>query len=270
MSWNFLEPAGRKSLHEAWRREAEDLFALVSDVDLWEQPTAAGHWLVRDVIAHMIDNTEMYLRSFEAARGGPDMGEPWAVRDMARHMDEGAKRLRDQPREVLLARLHNAQDRILQESTDLTDKQWTEHLVPHKFMGSVPACFLPICQLLDYAVHAWDIRQGTGRAHNLDGRTADLLVPVCFLMWQNTVTSTDGEPLRIGIRVTSGENAGDTVATLGPDGVQFEPGDVTGLPTVLEFDPASLVLAAFGRANTGTCRGDRALADRFLNLFFRV
>ena len=42
------------------------------------------------------------------------------------------------------------------------------------------------------------------------------------------------------------------------------------LPVVFEFDPASLVLTAFGRVNAGTYRGDAALADRFLNVFFRI
>jgi len=30
------------------------------------------------------------------------------------------------------------------------------------------------------------------------------------------------------------------------------------------------VLTTFGRMNAGTVRGDEALADRFLNLFFRI
>lgn len=30
------------------------------------------------------------------------------------------------------------------------------------------------------------------------------------------------------------------------------------------------VLTAFGRCNAGTVRGDAELADRFLNLFFRI
>jgi hypothetical protein len=42
------------------------------------------------------------------------------------------------------------------------------------------------------------------------------------------------------------------------------------LPTVIEFDPATLVLAAYGRLNGGTVRGDRALAERYLNSFFRI
>ena len=43
-----------------------------------------------------------------------------------------------------------------------------------------------------------------------------------------------------------------------------------GLPAVLEFDAGSLVLTAFGRVNAGTIRGDRAVADQFLNSFFRI
>jgi hypothetical protein len=42
------------------------------------------------------------------------------------------------------------------------------------------------------------------------------------------------------------------------------------MPTALEFDPGSFVLTAFGRSNSGTVRGDAALADRYLNMFFRI
>ncbi len=31
-----------------------------------------------------------------------------------------------------------------------------------------------------------------------------------------------------------------------------------------------MVLCAFGRCNNGTVRGDMAVADRFLNSFFRI
>ena len=47
-------------------------------------------------------------------------------------------------------------------------------------------------------------------------------------------------------------------------------GDALGMPAVIEFDPGSLVLTAYGRVNAGTIRGDRAVADRFLNSFFRI
>ena len=78
------------------------------------------------------------------------------------------------------------------------------------------------------------------------------------------------QPCDLGIRITSGPNAGDTRVTVGAGGMDYAPGDVLGLPAVLEFDPGSFVLTAFGRSNAGTIRGDRTVADRYLNLFFRI
>jgi hypothetical protein len=52
--------------------------------------------------------------------------------------------------------------------------------------------------------------------------------------------------------------------------MQYEPGSVDDLPAVLDFDAGSLVLTTFGRSNSGTVRGDARLADRFLNLFYRI
>jgi len=39
---------------------------------------------------------------------------------------------------------------------------------------------------------------------------------------------------------------------------------------VIDFDAGSLVLTTFGRSNAGTVRGDQEIADRYLNLFFRI
>ncbi len=128
-------------------------------------------------------------------------------------------------------------------------------------------------------MHGWDIRQGTGQAHALGGDTADLLVPFVFGVWQATVRppadpgdtadAENPEALVIGIRV-SGRNAVDYLVSITPEGLSYAREDVSGLPAVIEFDPGSLVLTAFGRVNAGTIRGDRAVAGRFLNSFFRI
>ena len=148
----------------------------------------------------------------------------------------------------------------------LSADDWGGFLVPHKYMGPLPAFFFPAFQLVDYAVHLWDIREGQGQAHTLDGDAADLLVPVCFVLWQATADCGASERYAIGIRV-SGRNGGDTRITVSPDGLATDPGPVDDLPCVLEFDPASFVLTAFGRMNAGTARGDAALASKFCNLF---
>jgi hypothetical protein len=143
-------------------------------------------------------------------------------------------------------------------------------MVTHPYMGPVPAFFYAAGQLMDFGVHSWDIRQGTGRAHGLSGDAADLLVPFMFALWQGTVKADrDPTPFQIGIRV-SGRNAGDYRVTVDENGMAYEPGDLGDLPTVIEFDAGSFVLTTFGRSNAGTVRGDQDVADRYLNLFFRI
>jgi hypothetical protein len=102
------------------------------------------------------------------------------------------------------------------------------------------------------------------------GDAADLLVPVCFILWQNTCNFAAGAPYALGIRITSGANAGDTRAEVTDRGLTFAPGAVDDLADTIEFDPASFVLTAYGRTNAGTYRGERAALDRFCNLFFRI
>jgi hypothetical protein len=142
-------------------------------------------------------------------------------------------------------------------------------MVAHKYMGPLPAFFYPIAQVVDYAVHTWDIRQGAGGSHALDGDSADLLVPFCYIVWQSTAVVDGVEPFAIGVTIT-GHNGGSTRVSVTPDGLALEPGKVDDLPAVLEFDSGSFVLTAMGRVNGGTARGDRALIERFCNLFFRI
>ena len=148
--------------------------------------------------------------------------------------------------------------------------EWGGRLVTHTYMGPLPAFFYPVFQLMDYGVHGWDVKQGTGKAHALAADTADLLVPFMFILWQATTAVPGGTaPLTVGVRV-SGRNAGEYRVSVSPDGLSYEKGEVASLPAVLEFDPGSLVLTTFGRLNAGTVSGDPAVADAFLNAFFRI
>lgn len=289
--YNFMEPASRENIDRAWRRESDGMLALAAEPGAWDAPTRAGHWRVRDVIGHLVDTTEAYFRSFDAARTGAAVPDPLGLVDMARYVDEGAQALSGLPQDELLERLHTARDRMLAMASELTDEEWGSLMVPHKYMGPLPAAFYPIFQVVDYSVHSWDIREGSGRSHGLDGEAADLLVPLCFILWQYTcdpsrashkadaasgadaTTRGAGGPFTLGIRITSGAHAGDTRAEVSPDGVSFTPAGSDGLaelPSVIEFDPASFVLTAYGRTNSGTYRGDRGVLSRFCNLFFRI
>jgi uncharacterized protein (TIGR03083 family) len=269
-SWNFMDPAAKEPLLGVLQREIDGTLDLVADPGRWQAPTACEQWEVRDVIGHLVDTTEGYLPAFDLARTGGTAAEPHGLQVMAELVDQNARALRKVPREELLARLRDDAGRMMAEFNALSIDDWTGLMVPHSYMGPLPAMFYPVFQLVDYAVHGWDIREGIGEPHGLAGDAADYLVPVIFVLWQATAdTSGVDEPFTVGVR-TSGSNGGDMRVDISQDGMQFAPGDVSDCPTVLEFDPATLVLTGYARMNGGTVRGDRDLAGQFRSLFFPI
>jgi uncharacterized protein (TIGR03083 family) len=226
---------------------------------------------VRDIVGHLIDVTESYFAGFDAARTGASAPDALGTRVMQTALDDGARAFRSLSKDEALGRLRADYAKLAAMVGQLGPDEWGALIVPHKYMGPLPAFFYPVFQLMDYGVHSWDIRQGTGRAHGLDSDAADMLVPFMFILWSATASIPDGaEPCEIGVRVTGGHNGGSWRVNAGPAGISYERGAVDGLPAVLEFDPGSFVLTAFGRCNAGTIRGDFAVADRYLNLFFRI
>ena len=196
--WNFMDFASKDNLLRTVREQSDAMFALASAPEAWEAPTAAGHWQVRDIIGHLVDTTEGYFAGFDIARSDGTAPEPLGVRGMDKHVDQGALALRGIPQDELLTRLDKDRAEMLSIMEGLDADQWGGFIVPHKYMGPLPAFFYPVAQLVDYAVHTWDIRQGAGGSHALDGDAADLLVPFCFIVWQSTADCADVEPFTLG------------------------------------------------------------------------
>jgi uncharacterized protein (TIGR03083 family) len=269
-TWNFMDPASKDRLLDAIQHEMDAMFELTADPDRWNDRTACEGWEVRDVIGHLVDTTEEYLRGWEAARGGQPGPDPLGLAAMAENVDRGAKGLRDIPRDELLARLRSAADEMMSIFRETSDEDWGGFLVPHLYMGPLPVFFYPVFQLVDYAVHAWDIREGIGRPHNMSGDAADLLVPVIFILWQYTIdTSKVTAPHSVGVRV-SGNNGGDTRLDISPEGVEFAPGDISDCAAIFEFDPATFVLTGYARMNGGTVRGDLETAAKLREIIFPI
>jgi uncharacterized protein (TIGR03083 family) len=270
-TWDATTYEAKDNLLRVVNREAERFFALAAGADAWTRPTACPQWQVRDVVGHLIDVTEGYFGGFDAARSGTPVGDAMGLRVMAGTLDEGAKAHRDLSQDAALDRLRGDFHKMMELTGALGPTDWAGLTVPHKFMGPLPAYFYPVFQLMDYGVHSWDIRQGVGRAHALEGEAADLLVPFMFVLWQATADiPADAPATTVGVRICSGNNAGTWRVEGAPAGVSCARGDVDDLPLVLEFDPGSFILTAFGRSNAGTVRGDAQAADRFLNMFFRI
>jgi len=237
----------------------------------WERPTSCPEWQVRDVVGHLVDTTESYFVGFDAAQGRGEASDAYGLPGMAERVNTQARSLRAVPQGELIERARADYAKFSGILEDLGEQDWSGLIVPHFYMGPLPAFFYPAFQLMDYGVHSWDIRQGTGRAHGLSGDVADLLVPFMFVLWQSTAAVPDGaEPSELGVRITTGANEGDTIMRVGSEGLSYESGDLSTVSTVIEFDPSSFVLTAFGRCNAGTVRGDAAAAENFLNLFFRI
>jgi uncharacterized protein (TIGR03083 family) len=268
--WNAMTYEGKDTILRVVRDEAQRMFAIADQPEAWHRGTSCAGWETRDVVAHIVDTTEGYFRAFDAARGGGAVPEPYGLAVMAEKVDEAASALRDIPQAELMDRLKADYHKMREILEPLGPDEWTGMMVTHPYMGPVPAFFYAAGQLMDYGVHSWDLRQGSGQAHGLTADAADLLVPFMFAIWQGTVKADAvTEPFTIGIRV-SGRNAGDYRVTVTKEGLTYEPGEIESLPAFIEFDAASLVLTAFGRANAGTVHGDPQLAERYLNLFFRI
>ena len=267
--WDATTYAAKDNLLRVVRREADALFEMAENGP-WTGATACPKWEARDIVGHLIDVTESYFVGFDAARSGTAAADPLGVRVMQDMLDEGAKEHRRLSQAEAVDRLRTDFGKMMEIFEALGPDEWGGLIVPHKYMGPLPAFFYPVFQLMDYGVHGWDIRQGSGRAHSLMGDTADLLAPFMFVLWQATTeVPADMDAYAVGIRLC-GRDVQEYLVNITVDGLSYAQEDVSGLPAVIDFDPGSLVLTAFGRVNAGTIRGDRAVADQFLNSFFRI
>src|SRR5437588_12891014 len=106
---------------------------------------------------------------------------------MAEMLDDAAKRFRSSPRTEVIARLKASSAKLFELFDGLTPEQWTGELVPHVYMGPLPAFFYPIWQLVAYSLHSWNIRAGLGETQPLSDEAADTLNPLMLIQLEYTV-----------------------------------------------------------------------------------
>ena len=269
--WDATNYAAKDNLLRVVREQAEGFFELANKPENWESPTTSGHWQVRDIAGHLVDTTEGYLARFETTRGGA-AADPIAPLDaMAKTADQRAMAYRGTPQDELMTRLRDDFASAMKMFEEVNEQDWGGMMITHAYMGPVPAFFYPIGQLMDYGVHGWDVREGLGMPNFLDSDVADFLVPFMFIVWQATTDPTrlHGGDLDVAVRV-SGRNSGTWRFRCNKEGMTYEPGEAESAPAVIEFDPSSLVLTAFGRVRSGTPYGDMNEARRFASLFFSI
>jgi len=138
-TWNAMTPEGKDTILRVVRQEAEQFFDLVDSDEAWEAPTGAGHWQVRDVVGHLVDTTEAYFVSFDAARNHKEVEPPYGLTGMGTRCDELAQAFRSVPRPELVERARADFDKMMETFDGLSAEDWTDLLVPHFYMGPLPS-----------------------------------------------------------------------------------------------------------------------------------
>ena len=271
---NTLSFEGKPVLLDVIRTEHKAMMDLINDPENWGVQTRCTEWKTGDIVGHLIDTTEGYLARWEKAKKG-EHAEMLTLTMMSDEVNKGAQRFRSLPREEAIARLQEDYRRMMPILESLTEDEWSNFIVEHRYMGPLPAFFYPAFQVMDYGVHSWDIRYGLGdKIGKLDERTAGVLIPYMFITMQSTVDpqSAAGLDTVYGIEI-GGKWGGKWRVTVKDGKFNYKPeeGDFKGYSAVFSFDDASdFVLTSFLRFPGGSARGDPQVIDQVRNMFFRI
>jgi uncharacterized protein (TIGR03083 family) len=267
---NVGEFAGKEFLLNLDRAERAEFYKLCDEAP-WEGKTASGHWQVRDLCGHMIDVTESYLERFALARAGKEAPAPLGLPDMASRLDEGATRFRSLSKADAMARLKTASDKLFDILEGLDEKSWSGEIVPHVYMGSLPAYFFAAFQLIDYSIHSWDIKSGLGRDEPLSDAAAVTLIPFMLIVIQYTVDAQRNADLKakFGLDIT-GPGGGTWVIDVDGTSVSYAEGSTEGCQTVFTLKPSDFVLSTYQRMRGGAVSGDAAIGERVRDLLFKI
>jgi len=271
-SVNAMEYAGKNALLEALRTDRAAFSKLVTrSAEDWNAGTPCEGWQLRDLVGHLVDNTETYLERFHGARAGKTFSDPVGLMAMAQMEDTGARRFRDLPRDELLGRFQSGSDELFTIFEQLDEQQWGSELINHTYMGPLPAFFYPVFQLMDYSVHTWDAQRALGLDRPLSDLSADLLTPFMFILWQYTVDAQRAANRTVNCAVNvSGRNGGSWSVTVDNGEFSAQPVSGASAPATLSFTPSDFVLTSFQRIEGGEDAGNLEDARTFRGLFFKI
>ncbi|HZD10032.1 MAG TPA: maleylpyruvate isomerase family mycothiol-dependent enzyme [Candidatus Binatia bacterium] len=274
MAVNPMEYGSKDVVLDVVRTERDRFFDVVDDPNNWTVDSRCEGWQVRDLVGHMIDVSESYLDRWEIAEKGeePPAGLGWQV--MAETLNEGALAHRTLSRDEAIARLRSASDRLMEIFENLSEEEWSNFLVSHVFSGPTPAFCYPAFQIMDYGVHTWDMHWGLGdKDARLDERTAGVLIPYMFIVWQYSVDqeATEGVDIEYGIKV-DGEWGGQWKASIKDGQFNYEPvDDLSDVETVFHYEhPSDMVLTTYQRFQGGEAIGNPEVIQAARNAFFSI
>jgi len=224
--------------------------------EAWRTPSACERWQVRDVVAHLAIETEVYTDVIARSVQGdaaPPAGRQWSgPTTAAAFAEDTAQRV--------LARRENLGDQVL--ANFLTANAQLHHLLaslgpadwdkPHYTpLGSAPLRHIPADRLLELVVHGWDIHSRLEpNAHlHLSGASVPVLVEETLrrvLRWRFHPGPRLPTPIRYRVALTgAGATEHDMVVT--GDQASVAPGGTAVADVLLRCDPGTFVLLMLGR-----------------------
>ncbi len=274
MAVNPMEYGSKEVVLDVVRTERAKFYEVIDDPDNWYVDTRCEGWQVRDLVGHMIDVTEGYLARWDLAEKNKEAPPPLGWTVMAETLNEGALSFRDLPREEAIARLKSASDRLMAHFEAMTEEEWSNFMVSHVFSGPTPAFCYPAFQIMDYGVHTWDMHWGLGdKDAKLEERTAGVLLPYMFIIWQYSVDqeAAEGVDVNYGI-VVDGEWGGQWLATIKDGEFAYEPAeDLSAAQAMFHYHhPSDMVLTTYQRIQGGEASGDPEAIEAANNVFFKI
>lgn len=274
MSINAFDPSSKDTVLDVVRSERARFYTIIDDPANWNVQTRCTEWEVRDMVGHMIDVTEGYLKAWDRANKGEPPVDALGTGVMADELNKHAMGLRQLSREEAIARLKADSDKMLPIFESLTPDQWNNFMVGHTFMGPLPTLFYPVFHVMDYGVHTWDMHWGLGeKTARMDERSAGVLVPFMLIVYSATVVADSAKGLDVtyGIEV-DGEYGGTWKATVKDGKFESQPtGDLSGVQATFHYDCASdFVLSAFQREDLSKATGDPDVIKKVRSLYFTI
>lgn len=274
MAINPMDYSSKDIVLDVVRAERSGFYDVIDDPDNWHVDTRCEGWEVRDIVGHMIDVTEGYLDRWELARKGEEAPPPLGWLVMASELNKGALSFRPLSREEAIARLKSASAELMDIFENLSEEEWYNFQVSHVFSGPLPSMFFAPFQIMDYGVHTWDMHWGLGdKEAKLDERTAGVLIPYMFIIWQYSVDqeAAEGVDITYGIKV-DGEWGGQWVATVKDGQFNYEAVDEIGdVDALFHYrHPSDMVLTTYQRIEGGETSGDPEVIDKVRSLFFQI
>src|SRR5258708_36375311 len=150
--WNAMTYEGKATILRVVREQAEQMFALAEQRDAWHDQTACESWEVRDVIGHLVDTMEGYFKAFEIAKSGATPENAYGLLGMHERAGDSARAFRALSQPEMMARGRQDLRQMMAILVPLTAQAGTTQILPHFYMGPVPAFTYAAGHVLDYGV----------------------------------------------------------------------------------------------------------------------